>query len=237
MNIIDDVLATTTTSGEQTNGGSPKKMQSRSSPGPQFENSGLLPSQLMETIKTELVPVSEEGSAIPIKIENYEKFSLDDEIVCSALKLLAEKMKLRFLSNNWIQNEKFELTKYLFNIPLIKYFRDQLLTLVNAVEGLRRATVVVAFVDSPKMENSLTDRLVLLAEFDESEVDRRQTFELVEFNRGEVSAIERLFPFDQSEFLRLFFEYFLICFVLSLCTFSDIRKKIGSIFGAMYERM
>ena len=105
MNIIDDVLATTTTSGEQTN---PKKKQSRSIPGPQFENSGLLPSQPMETIKTELVPVSEEGSAIPIKIENYEKFSLDDEIVCSALKSLGEKMKLRFLSNNWIQNEKFE---------------------------------------------------------------------------------------------------------------------------------
>ena len=90
----------------------------------------------------------------------------------------------------------------------MKYFRDQLLALVKAAEGLRRATAVVAFVDSPKRENSLTDRLVLLAEFGESEVDRRQTFELVEFNRGEVSAIERLFPFDHSEFLRLFFEYF-----------------------------
>ena len=101
--------------------GRPKKIRRRPGPGrghkgPQYQNSGLLPSQLIETIKTELVPASEEGSAIPIKIENYEKFSLGDEIVCNALKSLAEKMKLRFIFNNWIQNEKFELTKYLFNI-------------------------------------------------------------------------------------------------------------------------
>ena len=74
----------------------------------------------MEPIKTEPMPVSDTNcyakcsnilanKTIGAKIEIYEKFSLCDDIVCSALKALAEKMKLQFLFSDGIQNERFEV--------------------------------------------------------------------------------------------------------------------------------
>ena len=91
------------------------------------------------------------------------------------------------------------------------FFSESLPISEHANEEFRRQTTnLIAFVEveSAKTGNSPTDlpRVVLLAEFNglEGSSVGRQTFELVEFNHDEISAIERFCPFDQIEFLRYF---------------------------------
>lgn len=88
-----------------------------------MSNLRLSPMQMnidQEQIKTEPIPVQYENNAEigsnnlvlslverATKMENYEAFSLSDETLFSALKKLADKMKLLFLFYNPTQNQWF----------------------------------------------------------------------------------------------------------------------------------
>ena len=73
-----------------------------------------------EQIKTESVSVPDESNVAmgsnnlllsfvehATKMENYEAFSLSDEIIRCTLKEMAEKMKLQFVFHNPTQNQWF----------------------------------------------------------------------------------------------------------------------------------
>ena len=125
------------------------------------------------------------------------------------------------------------------------FFSESLPISEHANQEFRwQTTNLIAFVEveSEKTGNSPIDlpRVVLLAEFNglEGNSGGRQTFKLVEFNHGEISAIERFCPFDQIEFLRYlilgFFKLQIFCFVffVNFNKFSIVQKKLGSIFLA-----
>ena len=73
---------------------------------------------------------------------------------------------------------------------------------------------MVAFIDQPPtLQNAPTNhlRIILLVEHKEMRGDSnrgagsRQAFDLVEFSCDELICIDRVYPFDQNELLRLFF--------------------------------
>ena len=75
-----------------------------------------------------------------------------------------------------------------------KFFSESQLISEPAVEEFhRRTNNLIAFVESAKTGNTPTDlpRVVILAEFNELEGSSagQQTFELVEYNHGEIIAI------------------------------------------------
>lgn len=121
-----------------------------------------------------------------------------------------------------------------------RFFSESQLISEPAVEEFhRRTSNLIAFVESVKTRNSSKDfpRVVLLAEFNglEGSTDGRKIFELVEFSRGEITAIERFYQFDQSEFLRFFLasSNFQFNFFANLTNLAMFKRKLAASLETM----